>query len=261
MATTYAAAGPEMTVGGVLARAFSALGRAPALMFGTSFLLGALPYALLELGMRNWNPTANGTSVTTILTIGAGAALVWLLLYALAQAIMTRATVTTLEGHDVSAGTLVGAGLAVLLPLLGLTILSWLGIWAACLLLIVPGLMLATAWAVAQPALIVERRGVFAAFGRSLELTRGARWRILGLWVVIMVVYLVAGAAVGLVDLGVNGTEPTPGTRTSMLSIVAGAALQTVLVAVWAAINATLYLDLRIWKDGPAGGQLSEIFA
>ena len=45
-------------------------------------------------------------------------------------------------------------------------------------LLIVPGLILITIWAVVAPAIVVEDSGVIGAFGRSRELVRGKGWAV-----------------------------------------------------------------------------------
>jgi predicted PurR-regulated permease PerM len=52
------------------------------------------------------------------------------------------------------------------------------GIAVACgfFLLIVPGLILITIWAVVAPSIVAENRGVIEAFGRSRELVRGNGW-------------------------------------------------------------------------------------
>jgi hypothetical protein len=57
------------------------------------------------------------------------------------------------------------------------------------ILLIVPGLILLVRWAVVAPVTVLERPGIFAAFGRSRELVRGNGWAVFG---VIMLVYLAA---------------------------------------------------------------------
>jgi hypothetical protein len=57
-------------------------------------------------------------------------------------------------------------------PLLAVAILAGLGIGVGLLLLIVPGLILMTIWAVVVPVCVVERPGVLASFSRSRALVR-----------------------------------------------------------------------------------------
>ena len=64
---------------------------------------------------------------------------------------------------------------------------SWpgLGILVGFILLIVPGLFLLTIWAVVAPVTVLERPGIFAAFGRSRELVRGHGWTVFGALVLV----------------------------------------------------------------------------
>jgi hypothetical protein len=77
-------------------------------------------------------------------------------------------------------------------------LLAAIGITVGLLLLIVPGLVLATWWAVVVPAIVLEGRGVLEAFGRSRELVRGNGWNVFGLIVLTFLVLLGAGIVVGL---------------------------------------------------------------
>jgi hypothetical protein len=66
----------------------------------------------------------------------------------------------------------------VLLPLIGVSILAGLGIAIGFVLFIIPGLILLVIWSVVAPVMVLERPGVFAAFGRSRELVRGNGWAV-----------------------------------------------------------------------------------
>ena len=89
------------------------------------------------------------------------------------------------------------AGVApVFWPLLAVAILAGLGIALGFVLLIVPGLILITIWAVVVPVCVLERPGVLASFGRSRELVRGQGWSVFGTLVVTWLI------AVGLAIVG-----------------------------------------------------------
>ena len=71
-------------------------------------------------------------------------------------------------------------------------------------LLIVPGLILITIWAVVAPAIVVEDRGVIEAFGRSRELVKGQGWAVfltilMAFLIILVVTFLAAliGASIG----------------------------------------------------------------
>lgn len=256
-------AGRGMTVGGVLSRAFGAIGAAPLIFFGTSFVLAALPSVLIRLATPFASyvpPTVDGGTLLRWLPALFGIMLAWILFYLAAQAVLFRATAAQLDGRPERFGSYVGEAARALLPLFGLAILLTLAVAAGWILLVVPGLMLAMMWSVAAPALVTERIGVFEAFARSRYLTSGARWRIFGLVVVVYAIYFVASSVLGLGTLAVNGIA-TRLTRPTVVSSVLSVVLQTGFVAVWTAIQGALYVELRDWKDGPAGDRLSDIFA
>jgi len=95
----------------------------------------------------------------------------------------------------------------VLLPLIGVSILAGLGIAIGFVLFIIPGLMLLVIWSVVAPVMVLERPGVFAAFGRSRELVRGNGWAVFRVilivgFAVILVSLLVGVASVSLGSIG-----------------------------------------------------------
>src|SRR4029078_4303749 len=82
--------------------------------------------------------------------------------------------------RDHSTGELFRSVTPVLLPLVGLAIVAGIGIAIGCVLIIIPGLILLTIWAVAAPVMVIEHPGVFAALGRSRDLVRGYGWPAVG---------------------------------------------------------------------------------
>lgn len=79
-------------------------------------------------------------------------------------------------------------------------ILAAIGIGIGLALLIVPGLILITIWAVVAPAIVVEGAGVIEAFGRSRDLVRGNGWPVFG---AIVIAYLIV-LGVSFVTAGVG---------------------------------------------------------
>lgn len=69
-------------------------------------------------------------------------------------------------------------------PLLIAGILAGLAIALGLLLLIIPGLYLLTIWSVLIPVIVLERRSVMEAFGRSRQLVSGNGWSVFGLIVI-----------------------------------------------------------------------------
>jgi hypothetical protein len=136
----------------------------------------------------------------------AGSSLLWLptlilvstIMGTLYQGIVVGLVRDVQDGHrDFSALALSRAVMPVLVPLLVAGILAGLAIGIGFVLLIAPGLYLATIWAVIAPAIVIERTGATAAFGRSRELVRGNGWTVLGVVVVAGLVSAAAGLILG----------------------------------------------------------------
>jgi hypothetical protein len=158
--------------------------------------------------------------------------------------------------------------------LLGLAVvtsfLSFLGL-IAC---IVTGVWLWGIWAVAIPAGMVERTTVGGALRRSRQLVAGTFWRVWGIralgWLVLQVVaalislpFLVLAFVAGG---GLDAFTGPGGTPVAFLLIVGLGSLigATLTAPIRAGVDALLYVDLRMRKEGldialqasavPAGG-------
>jgi hypothetical protein len=138
--------------------------------------------------------------------------------------------------RDSSVGDLMRSVLPVLGPLIGAGILAGLGIGGGFVLLIVPGLILLTMWAVIAPAIVVERRGVFDAFGRSRQLVKGQGWPVFG---TVVVAYLIGFIAEIIFVLIANSIA-----EGAILRIVFSALASTVTAPIAALVAAVLYFRL-----------------
>lgn len=103
--------------------------------------------------------------------------------------------------RDNTVGELFGSVSPVLLPLIAVSILAGLGIGIGFVLLIVPGLVLLTFWSVVAPVVVIERPGVFEAFGRSRELVRGYGWPVFATVVLVFLLVIAASIAAALIGL------------------------------------------------------------
>lgn len=90
-------------------------------------------------------------------------------------------------------------------PLLAVAVLSGIAIGIGFVLLIAPGLFLLTIWAVVAPVVVVERPGVFAAFGRSHALVRGNGWPVC---TTILIIFLISFVLSAIVLVAASGLGP-----------------------------------------------------
>jgi hypothetical protein len=100
--------------------------------------------------------------------------------------------------RDHSVGDLIRGVEPVFWPLVAVSILAGLGLAIGFILLIIPGLILMVLWSVVAPVIVLERPGVFAAFGRSRELVRGNGWNVFAVIVIVFLAVAVISAAAGL---------------------------------------------------------------
>ena len=168
------------------------------------------------------------------------------------------------RGEQTSLGDCFQAGMAKLLPVLGLTILWWLAVVLGWVLLIIPGLILITMWSVALPALIGENLGVIESFGRSRELTRGSRLSIFGLLLVSLIILYIpmiflGGAVAGSMMGGMMGGMASGTGLGAMVILIAvpygwfaGMLLSSLLVSI--------YTETTLIKGGGSTAQLSDVF-
>lgn len=116
-------------------------------------------------------------------------------------------------------GTLVVAGL-----------LGGLGIALGLVLLIVPGLILLTWWALISPVIVLEHAGVGEAFGRSRALVRGHGWTV---FAVMLITTLLSGIGAGVLSALLGFLPP-------FLERWLGGAITGAVVAPFTAIAVTL---------------------
>jgi hypothetical protein len=255
----------SVSIGRIFSRAFGTLGANPVATLGIAFLFGAVPSFLLIYLVASAGEQAVeylGTAAT--IAVALFSAVTAILLSMITQGALVRATTAYSEGRKASLGESAMAGLSVALPLFLLGLLSALAVALGAVFLIVPGVILYVMWSVAAPALVEERLGPIEAFGRSRYLTRGARWKIFALILVIFVIYLLFSGAVEVLGAMIYGGNAalSAGFESGIpLGYLATTVISgTISSAVWGVILTSLYVELRDWKDGPRTEALADIF-
>jgi len=83
-------------------------------------------------------------------------------------------------------------------------LLAGIAIGIGFFLLIVPGLILLTIWAVISPAIVVESRGAIEAFGRSRELVRGDGWAVFAAIVLAFLIVFAVSFVLGAIGAAIG---------------------------------------------------------
>ena len=150
-----------------------------------------------------------------------------------------------------------------MLPLIGLGLVSGVAFVFAALLLVVPAIILTTVWYVSAPLVVVERSGVFAALGRSADLTRGERWSVFAVLLITLGFFLL----VFMLSNVVSGIGIAISARSgdfsglALLTAIAGAISATLQTVLTSAISTAVYVELRGLKEGPESQGLDAVFA
>jgi hypothetical protein len=137
--------------------------------------------------------------------------------------------------RDHSVGELFGAVRGVVLTLIVAGFLVGLMVAIGLVLLIVPGLIALTIFAVVAPSVVLERKGVIESLARSRELVKGNAMQVFGVIIVIFLLTVVIGAIVG----AIGGAAGTGG------RIVAEVIASTLTAPLGALAAAVLYFELR----------------
>ncbi len=183
--TTAGSSPGHIDIGGILSEATDTWKKA----FGTIWLIALI--LLVPVGILSYF-SDRGWLIGLIYFVASILATLYI------QGVLARIVQDVREDGKVdwSVGELLKSINPKLLPLLGLTIVLSILISIGLVLLIIPGIIMLLVWFVAVPVLIIEDKGVFDSMSRSGELTKGNRWRIFGLMLVVyigvFVVFIIA---------------------------------------------------------------------
>ena len=195
------------------------------------YLTVALIAALLGAVFDLWLAAILGALVSLV-------AFFWL------QAALVKAVEDIRDGRaDLSLADTFGQAREHLTAVLVAGILAALGIILGLILLIVPGLVLLTWWAVIIPVVVLENRSAGESFTRSRELVRGYGWSVFG--VIVLVILLLIGVDILLSII----LSPLAGWLQEFLSqFISG----TLTAPFTATVLTLLYFRLRAAKETPA---------
>jgi len=144
-----------------------------------------------------------------------------------------------LVGREPDLGESYRFGVARMWSVLLVSLLTGLAVAGGFVLLIVPGLIFLTRFAVSVPALVVEGKRGRSALSRSWNLVLGQSWPVFG---TVLVVGLLAGAVSAVLTVPFSGPWFVRGLLAGI-----GSAITTPFTGL---VFSLVYFDLRVRKDG-----------
>ncbi len=239
----------DFRVGRVIDRTASVLSR----NFLPFFLVTAIAQLPSQVFSQISASTTSGLSQSGAETAGliGLASSLSMVLGILSQAIVLYGTFEDLRGRPVSVRASLQVCLRRFFPVLGLSICMGVFEGIAALALIFPALILFMMWFVATPACVIEQLGPFRSMGRSSQLTKGHRWKILGLMLVYFMALMVVSGVLGA-SLNAMGGTPLKLIGDVLWSGVSGS-FSSIVIAV-------TYYDLRMIKEGIDVEQVASVF-
>jgi hypothetical protein len=214
--------------------------------------LASLPDAVLGILMPE--PTPDPLQNLGILGVMVVDLLLFVLLATLVQAVLLDATFQVMRGRRIDLAESARIGLRHFLPLVSIAIIVPVLAGLGFLLLVFPGFVLYTMWFVATPACVVEQLGPVHSMERSRMLTKGHRWKIF--WMLILLA-LAFTAVQGVDTVAHNLSSGTPGATVAQ---IVNLILEAVWTAVYAILSVVTYHDLRVAKEGIDTDEIAAVF-
>ncbi|MDX8469142.1 hypothetical protein RFM26_25935 [Mesorhizobium sp. VK23B] len=247
-------------IGRVFNTTFGVITRNIGLCAGLALLFAGVPTLLIRMwtqpqmeAVMSGDPSAMADPDQMLrnsyLSIFAG--LISFIFTLLLQSSLVRATIEDLNGRRPSFGDSVQIAIRFLLPTLAIGLLVGIGSALAMIALIVPGIILWLGWSMSVPVLIQERQGVFGSMSRSRALTKGNRWSLFGLFLILLIIAMVIQWGILVVLLLFGG----------ILAELGAAVVQAVVSMVLSVATAVSYVELRQVKEGTSIDELAKIFS
>lgn len=165
--------------------------------------------------------------------IGAISSLVGgLVILPLTNAAVIHAVSKVYLGQQVSAGEAIRRGLSRLLPLIWTSILMGLAIMGGFILLVIPGIIAAILFGLAQHVVVIEGRSGTTALKRSAQLVRPNWATFLVLGILLFVISIALGAASGFIG------QPH-------VQLVVSTLLNAIVTILWTAAFVVFYFSCR----------------
>jgi Uncharacterised protein family (UPF0259) len=194
-------------------------------------------------------PTSGRASAASAVSTGVST-LLNMVCSSIASGAIIYGVVQELRGRVFSIADSIQIAIRRFFPMVGVAICTGILTFLGAILLVVPGIIVACMLYVSMPACIAERAGVFDSMSRSAFLTKGHRWQVFGMFLLILVGSLILGAIAALVfaftgDVGLRITSQ---------------AINAVVGAFYGVIVGVFYYQLRVAKEGVDIDKIASVF-
>jgi len=178
------------------------------------------------------------------------------------QAALVVGAMTILRGQRASVSDCLVAGLRLLPAVFAIRISALVAAYLGFLLLIVPGVMIALAWAVVVPVEVVEQTGVIRAFGRSADLTRGRRRALFAITAAYYLLAVIFAVVVVMLHRLANSAlmMSAHASWIPWLNTLIAPFENSILELFFSVGLASVYYELRTLKEGIGPDQLASAF-
>lgn len=172
-------------------------------------------------------------------------------------ALITLAAYDLHQGNQLRLGAYFSTAIRYFPAIFLLTLVATIGMTLGMMLLIVPGLYIFAMWSVMVPAIVVDRAG-FSGLGRSQDLTKGYRWSILGLLILVGLLIALVNAVLGLV-LGF-GFAAAFDQANGISFLIFQSVIGSIGYAFYAIVVVALFARLKEIKEGVGMEDLINVF-
>ncbi|PIE08568.1 MAG: hypothetical protein CSA74_01720 [Rhodobacterales bacterium] len=263
----YAQTRQPLGVGRLLGDSLSILFR----RFVTVFLICILPIAVslgassmwlgwkAALGLEEPDPNMFIEADSSLWIRFAFMLLVQFAIYGITTALLVQLAYDVKLGRARSIGAYFGPALRSAAPIVILMSVVMILVGFGTAALIIPGLWIFAVFYVTTPVIVIERAG-FRAMGRSAKLTKGYRWPIVGLFVLLsVVVFMISFAVTFVAGSAAYATEGTGALSVAIVLLITSI-MQTAFFGLSSIVNALVFARLKEVKEGIGVDQLAEVF-
>ncbi len=235
-----------MTFGMILDRAVNLYFRNFGLLFG----IMAVSQVINQINYVIWAGTMQGTVYVPAFVYTPVYYLVNLLTMAVGTGAVTIAISSRYLGREITILQSYRIALRKLWTLLGARIVAGLLVGLGFMLLVIPGILLAVAFSLITPVVMLEDASAGTSRERSRELTAGFRWQIFALFLIYYIVYWLITLVFGSLLVALTGLILPAFLGAPSVARLLLAPLLILMTPIWALFTVLIYYNQRIKKEG-----------